>query len=282
MDDVISLIRMQQNNFTDTQNKIASYILDNPEKVISTSISELASACNSGVSSISRFCRSIGFIGYQDFRVAMAQSLVDKEKNENNKDADSTSFFQDNAKHIFEGNMNALKETYALIKEDDYKLAASYMLEAEKICFFGIGASYNVAQEGYFKLMRLTNKIALNMDVHAQYAFAVHMSEKDVAIIVSGSGSTKTIVEIAKLVKKTGCKIILISQFIKSPITKYVDVTLLWADNRRLEHEGKNFSIEIGPYYVMDMLLTQYFLDSDGEGENSLKKVDRVLTMHLY
>ena len=69
--DVFSQIRIHYNAFSKGKKKIAQYILDHPEQILPLSITQFAQVCGVGDASISRFCQSIGYKGYQDFKLAL-------------------------------------------------------------------------------------------------------------------------------------------------------------------------------------------------------------------
>ena len=59
-----------------SEQKVATYIIENPEKVIYQSVAELAE--ESGVSdpTVVRACQRLGLSGYQELKVTLAQDIV--------------------------------------------------------------------------------------------------------------------------------------------------------------------------------------------------------------
>ena len=55
--------------------KVADLIQREPETAINVSISEVAAACGVSQGSITRFCRTLGFKGFQDFKIALAREI---------------------------------------------------------------------------------------------------------------------------------------------------------------------------------------------------------------
>ena len=68
-------IRTKYNTFSAAQKIIANYVLENSEKVILLTISDLAAACNTSETTILRFLHKLGYNSYQVFRVKMAQDV---------------------------------------------------------------------------------------------------------------------------------------------------------------------------------------------------------------
>src|SRR4030042_44226 len=56
--------------------KVADVILRQPEMAIYASVNEVAAACGVSEATVMRFCRILGFRGFQDFKIALARELV--------------------------------------------------------------------------------------------------------------------------------------------------------------------------------------------------------------
>ena len=69
-------IKGRMHLLTNTEGKIANYVLEHYDEVLNYNISELAE--NAGVSdaSVVRFCKNLGYKGYQDFKVNAARILI--------------------------------------------------------------------------------------------------------------------------------------------------------------------------------------------------------------
>ena len=68
-------IKAKMPQLTETEKKIGKFVLENYETVLQCNVSELAT--HSGVSdaSVVRFCRSIGYRGFQDFKMNLARDI---------------------------------------------------------------------------------------------------------------------------------------------------------------------------------------------------------------
>jgi len=131
--DVFSLINSRYNSFTNTEKKVADYILGNTKDAIYMSIIDLADACGVGESSVFRFCRSLDFKGYQDFKIALAHSsaMEDITPQLSNEITIEDGIDEVSTK-ILNSNINALNETRKLIKEEDISACIDYLTKARK------------------------------------------------------------------------------------------------------------------------------------------------------
>ncbi|WP_423801062.1 MurR/RpiR family transcriptional regulator [Neobacillus sp. SAB-20_R2A] len=257
--DIFSLIRSRYNSFTNTEKKVADYVLENIKDVIYMSITDLADACDVGESSVFRFCKTMNLKGYQEFKIALAHSIS---QGEETPQISGQITMQDTigelASKILTTNVSALTDTFKLINEDDISTAIDYIIAADRVHFFGVGASLMTAMEAKNKFMRVTNKTECSIDTHLQIMSAALMTDKDVAVLISYSGSTKDTIEVARVVKERGAKIIAITRFAKSPLTSYADITLLCGANEG-PLQGGSLSAKLSQLYLLDLLYAEYF-----------------------
>src|ERR1700737_696243 len=55
---------------------IADYVLQDPERILSSSIAEMRDGSGASVGSIVGFCRSLGLKGFAAFKIALARELA--------------------------------------------------------------------------------------------------------------------------------------------------------------------------------------------------------------
>lgn len=256
---IFSSIHSKYNNLTNTEKKVADYVLEHTRSVVYMSITDLADACNVGESSIFRFCKSLSYKGYQEFKIALAHSITVENEIPQLTDQilmdDTTEAV---ASKVLSTNVSALNETYNLIDIQKINEAIDWLIAAERVSFFGVGSSLITAMEAKIKFMRITNKTECLMDSHLQMMSAALMTSRDVAVIISYSGSTKDSIEVAKKAKERGAKVISITRFEKSPLTSHSDLTLLCGANEG-PLQGGSLSAKISQLYLLDILYVEYF-----------------------
>lgn len=256
---IFSTIHSTYNNLTNTEKKVADYILANAEKVVYMSITDLADECDVGESSIFRFCKSLKLKGYQEFKIAIAhQTKVDNEIPQLSGRVTIDDTVENVTNKVLSNTITALNETFEFLNYETVNKAVTYLLDADRIVFFGAGSSSLTAMEFKNKFMRITNKTECSFDTHFQMMSAALLSDKDVAVIISYSGSTKDTIDVAKKAKERGAKVISITRFTKSPLVTYSDLTLLCGANEG-PLQGGSISAKISQLYLMDVLYVEYF-----------------------
>ena len=175
-------IRATYNQMTKAEKKVADYILRDPRGMLFLSITELAEACSVGETSVFRFCKTMGAKGYQEFKMMLSLSLhegADRLEQFTGSNLSLEDSFGDLVKKVLRTNINAIEETGSLLNEDDVERTVSMIHEAERVYFFGVGASMLTAMKAMNKFMRIESKMVCIQDSHMQVMAAASMSHKE-------------------------------------------------------------------------------------------------------
>ncbi|WP_026891891.1 MurR/RpiR family transcriptional regulator [Lacrimispora aerotolerans] len=258
--DFLTRIRLEYNQFTKAEKKVADYILQNSREVLFMSITGLAEACEVGDTSVFRFCKTLDLKGYQEFKMRLSLSLHDETTGQGRLEGDISlrDSFQEVSRKVLNTNMSALEETYSLLNEEQFGKVIDALYEAKRICFFGVGASMISALKAANKFMRIEPKVFCLQDAHMQAMAASMMTEGEAAVFFSYSGSTKDTIHTAELAKKAGAVTICITRFLKSPLTSFADMTLLCGANEG-PLQGGSTSSEISQLFLIDLMYTEYY-----------------------
>lgn len=260
-EDYLTKIRSAYNQFTKAEKKVADYILANPAKVLFMSISDLAGACDVGDTSVFRFCKTMNVKGYQEFKMMLSLSMrsgAEEYSESNEKNISLEDNISELAKKVLTENVAAIEETYSLIDLKQMTLAMDALSDSKRILFFGVGASMLTAMKAMNKFLRIEPKVYCSEVVNVQLMMAAAMSRDDVAVIFSYSGATKDTVEIARLAKESGARVVAVTRFTKSPLTEYADIILLCGANEGSLQAGST-SAEISQLFLVDVMYSEYY-----------------------
>lgn len=258
--DFLTKVRSTYNQFTKAEKKVADFILQNPKEVLFMSITDLAEACKVGDTSVFRFCKTMELKGYQEFKMMLSLSLRGENNNRNEftGDVELNDSFAEVAQKVLNTNVSALTETYSLLDAGSFMKVIDYLHEAERVCFFGVGASLLTALKATNKFLRIEPKVYCMQDSHMQAMVASMMTPKEVAVLFSYSGATKDTIHVAALAKKAGAKVVCITRFVKSPLTSYADQVLLCGANEG-PLQGGSTSAEISQLFLIDLMYSEYY-----------------------
>jgi DNA-binding MurR/RpiR family transcriptional regulator len=238
--------------FKPAEKSVAEFVLKNPEHVMQMSVSEAARDIGVGESTVIRFCRSLGYKGYQEFKLRLAQDLVEPVEfiHENISFTDTTA---DLSQKVFQTNIQAVGDTMKALDPQMVEVAAKKLADAGRVDIYGVGYSSFTALDAKLKLVRLGILADAYGDSHLQAMAAASLRKGDVAIGISHSGSTRDVVDALTSARKAGASTISITNFSPSPITRASDVVLLTASPES-PLGGEVLTSRIAQLCVLDVL----------------------------
>jgi RpiR family carbohydrate utilization transcriptional regulator len=187
--------------------KVADFVLDHASEVISLRIVDLAKHAEVSEPTVIRFCRAIGFDGFQSFKLQLAQQLgmgsvytqfaVD--------DSDTVT---DLRNKVFDTTVGTLLTVRDELDPAVLEQAINTIANAQRVEFYGFGASGSVASDAQHKFFRLQLSTAAYTDPHIQHMSAISLGEKDVVVAISQSGRTRALLESVTLAREAGATVI--------------------------------------------------------------------------
>ncbi|WP_028468185.1 transcriptional regulator HexR [Neptunomonas japonica] len=190
-----------------SEQKVADFVLANPQEVIHMRIVDLASEANVSEPTVVRFCRALHYDGFQDFKLTLAQGLASNPNFEQFA-LDSKDTVSEFKQKIFDSMIGNLIDIRDKLDAETLENAIDALVKAKRIEFYGFGASAAVCSDAQHKFYRLQISAAAYSDPHMQTISAVSMSAGDVVVAVSQTGRTKDLLHTVKLVKETGATVI--------------------------------------------------------------------------
>ncbi|KKI92100.1 transcriptional regulator [Bacillus sp. SA1-12] len=276
----IVLISSIYKSLTKAEQKVADFVLTDPHEAVYSSVTDLAEKSGVGETSVIRFCRKLGFKGFQEFKLTVAQNLVSPEELVHGKldEKDSADIM---ARKITTQNIQILEDTFNLVQKDKLEMAANVILKAKKIYMYGVGSSGITAMDLKNRFMRLGLNVEAVSDSHFMAMSASLVSKDDVVIGISTSGSTKDIVEAIKIAKANNAHIICLTNYALSPITTHANITLL-AAAREAPLQGGSFSAKIAQLQILEILITLIGLKQKKKSIESIEKTAKAVLNKMY
>lgn len=247
------------------ERRAADYLLAHSGELFPHSISELAALCGTSEATIVRLSKRLGYGGYQEMKLALAQDTEHRTVSPNIRREDSC--FQ-----IFEKVCNdaylSLERTKRTLSEEALNQAARAIGSASKVVFVALGSSAAVAEEAANKLLRAGCDVAAFSDTHMQTIAVSYLNAGDVAVGVSQSGSSKDIVDALKLARSRGATTVCITGRERSPVMKYSDIVLL-TDTEEIRHTVLAVNSHISRLAVVDAICFRIAYDNEARIRSS-------------
>lgn len=266
--------------FSASDRKIAAYIRENAREVIKLSIVEFAENCGTAEATIVRFCKKMGFNGYQDFKISMAQELNDPIQQIFEEASDQDSTFDIFSKEI--GSIiSTLDYTKRVINQKHLQTVAELFMKARKVVFFGSGNSASVAMDAAHKMVRAGIESAAYTDSHMQQIHAATLHADDVAVGISHSGSSQCVVDALAVAKERGAKTVCMCTYGKSPITKVADYKLFTA-SEEVKYRVLSLSSRIAQLAIIDTLYIWICINQEEQSLATMKSIEKALEKTKY
>ncbi|MDH6364942.1 RpiR family carbohydrate utilization transcriptional regulator [Enterococcus sp. PF1-24] len=270
-------IKTMYNDFSPKEQAIADYILENPEKISHSSISDLATELGIADSTLFQFTKKLGYNGFKDFKMTMLVqgedfSGITAHENIQNDDTELTM-----AQKVFDSSISALQDTKKLLRQEDLKTAADLINQSNRLIFFGVGGSEIVATDAYQKFLRSPISVVHSTDYHIQLMEASLLTENDCAIVISHSGRSKEAIILAEVAKEVGAKIIVLTSHSHSPLAKLGDVVLI-SISEETAFRSEALASRISQLSILDSLLVILMFNNHEEAQTSISKVRHVIS----
>ena len=264
------LLQQHQNDLTKSGHMVADYLVQHAAEAQYLSISSLARECKVAEATVFRFCRALGFEGYHEMRIALAQAnatgaLVNQRVPE--PDADTATLCE----HASALLMTTINGTQNALSPEAVDRASELLRKARQVYCLGQGGSMLIANDICARFACISTKFRTAGDSHLQLVTASLMTPEDVVLFVSYSGATRDMLETLRTAKAAGAKIILLTHYEDSPGAKLADVVLLCGAQESPLDSG-NIPIKVALLYVAEVLVLRYTMN---DPQNVMDAQDR-------
>lgn len=242
------------NILTNSETKVANYVLNNYAQTLDYNVSELADKAGVSDASVVRFCKSLGYRGFQDFKISAAKDILPRDRYfnpslEQNDDAETI------CRKIFDLEIAALNRTFSLINFSDIEDACNAIFRAKKVLIVGSGGSLIVAKDLQHKLMKIGIQAFVYEDMDLQSMAASLLTSRDVAVCISHSGSNRSILNCLKIANENGAKTIALTGQGKTPISNTADISLPVASEKTM-FRSESASTRIAQLSIIDSMVS--------------------------
>ena len=262
---------------TAAEKKLADYILSAQDCISRMSISGLASACSVADATVSRFCRRLGYKGYPDFKLAIANASIHRlEDNPLSGEITREDTLETISQKLLNASAMAMVQTREVLNLDAVAEAAAVLRESTSVLCMGQGGSMLIASEAAHLFSTISGKFRPVSDSHMQAMAAVMMEPTDSILFYSYSGSTLAMLDTLKTAKERGGKVILVTRFPNSPGAALADIVLQCGANENPLQSG-SVPARIAQMYLTDILFSEYTRKNLDEAKESRNRIAQAL-----
>jgi DNA-binding MurR/RpiR family transcriptional regulator len=209
--------------------KVADVILRQPEMAIYASVNEVAAVATVSEATVMRFCRILGFKGFQDFKIALAREMVipsPRSREEVGGEGEEDTAV---VRKVFHTNAVALQDTLEILEIEAMKEAAQLLLTARQILVVGVGGSGPAVTYTGNRFLLLGLKASMCTDFYLMLMAASLLSQGDVVLAISNLGTTREIVETVGIAQEKQARVMCITNNSLSPLARICNPVLVTA-----------------------------------------------------
>ncbi|MGA4506364.1 MurR/RpiR family transcriptional regulator [Propionibacteriaceae bacterium G1746] len=214
-----------------SEQRIARFVLDNPDAAVSLPIARLAEQCGTSTTTVVRFCKQLGYAHLRELRRDVLRAVATRDLESNGApvvtgDIGRDDTLDDVIAHVSVSETASITDTALHLDRTSLAQAIAAVSGAGRVDIFGVGASAFVGLDLQQKLVRV-GRTALNWpDPHGAWTAAATLGPGAVAIAISHSGGTLDTVEFLELARARGATTVAITNNAASPLAQRADVVL--------------------------------------------------------
>lgn len=220
------LIRACMDSMTDTEKRIADYLLVHGSDAMHMNAKELSVSCDTSPAAVVRFAKKLGFKGFTALKLDLARESAQAAPDAFNSailESDDLAAIISKAEKTHQRN-TAL--TYQMINIATLQSAIDALLGARRVFLFGVGASGLLAMDFQYKCSRIGVPVFYHADSHTSLASAALLDKHDTVIAISYSGVTRETLLAAQSAHACGAKVIAVTQGNLNPLARLADFPL--------------------------------------------------------
>lgn len=272
----LPILRSVYQDLTKSEQRIADYIIDNGEKIMEQTIPELARNTGSAEITVSRFCKKLGFSGFQALKIALMAELSTAE-NTSLREIGEDDTEEEIAGKVFQNIMDGLQDTLKILDYEQVAKAVDALCSARRVLVYGYGNSATVCQDIETRFMRFGMAIKAYSDMSQQLTSASLLQPEDVVIAVSHTGATIKLLESVQEARKAGATVIAITSYAQSNLARLGDI-LLTGMGREVHYSSESAASRLIHMAITDVLYTGIARRQSQQYHDNITKMRAVIS----
>ncbi|MFB2552444.1 SIS domain-containing protein [Ensifer soli] len=272
---ILEVIRTLHPTLRKSDRKVADVVLADPQRILNATVGETALLAGVSQPTVLRFAGAIGCGGFPDFKIRLAQAVALGTPATHSVllDTDTPEMV---AEKIFDYTMTSLDWARSRLDKQALGKAIDVLTAARAIVFFGFGASGIVARDAQQKFPLFGVPCSAELDSHQQVMVAAMMRPGEVAFVISNTGTTRSIIEIARIARDSGATVICLTGS-DTPLAAEGDVSLVVETLDNTNMYTPTIS-RIAALVVIDILSTGVALRRSPEEQERVRRMKKTLS----
>ncbi len=264
---------------------VADFLRDNANSRLDASITELARTLGVSEATISRVSRALGYVGYSDLKLSMAEGVRGGAKNNFAnlpvEIDESDSLIRTSAK-LAALLVSGLERTQRMLDAHSLERAVEALHNARKIVFVGVGGGAAICDEAAHMFLKAGFDVSSYSDGYTQTIISAKLKPEDVMVGISHTGTTQTVAEAMRLASEKGATTIAITSDANSDVAQAGTVCLTtWgASQQAVPLYGDFLEGRLSQLFLIDLLYVGVLFRSGGTTAENLQLTGAALEKH--
>ena len=268
-----------------SEQKAAKYMMDHADQMEKITLEELARGAEVSQPTVMRLLKAVGYQSFKEAKVAFIEERLQKAGQKEKYQIfgmpiDKNDRIEDVPAKVIRNTIQLLEDSLQAISAKSLKKAVRAIERAERVCIFSVENSNAVAEDLLTKLKYLGIHCEFQTDYYLQSITAGHMTEKDVAIGISYTGTSQNTVDVLRQAKKAGATTIAITNFLDTPLIGQADIVIL-TSNEQLLYGDDIFSRTIH-LAVVDMIYMGLLVDDYEKYTKEMSESSKLIAPRSY
>jgi len=271
MDNILGTIRTKYGVLSASQQQVADYVLANAEKVMTSSVSDLAAACGVSDPTIFRFLKKLDCPSYQTFRVNIAQELSRSKADPIYDDVTENDGAQEVMDKVIQSTACAIQDLSTVIDAAVLEAICEKLCTCRSVLIIGIGASAAPAFDLHHKLLKLGLRASFCHDPHMINIAVGTLDENDLLVAFSHSGESREMLDGMRLAKKRNVPVAAITSYPRSTLSLGSDYVLL-SSSKETRFRSDSMVSRIIQMTLIDMIYIRMALKMGDEAMTNINR----------
>lgn len=228
-------------DLTNSEKIVFNYIYNHQKEVINMKITDLAREALTSKTVIINMAQKLGFLGYADFKYYLKSGNLPK-KNKN-KYEELEDELKDN-----------IQKTFSLVNIESIKGVIKEIQKAKTIYIAARGTSKSVGSHLNHLLLTLGIRCIFLEDYNLTSIMSRTLDINEMVILISLSGKTEKILEVANIAKLRKAKVISVTCFDRNPLSDIADYKLYCA-SQSCDTKFNDSVSRIGMFLIVEMII---------------------------
>ncbi|HIY66673.1 MAG TPA: MurR/RpiR family transcriptional regulator [Candidatus Agrococcus pullicola] len=237
-----------------TERRVAEFILTDRSGTVERTAQELADAVGVGRTTVIRAVQSLGYEGYPQLRVALAQELAMQQSSDAEVGSDGSMLGTLRARVARFG--SELSHAMAAMTDESLLAFIETLDTAQRVLVVANGLSVPLGLDLMLRLNSAGRPTEQIVDAISQQISARQLGEGSACVAFSGSGANRATLDAMRAAKESGATVLTITSFARSAAAELADIALVVPPaNESFRHELTHTS------RAVHMLLTEQLIE---------------------